>query len=304
MSILYTKNSKFLAPSKLTNEQFEQLQYGQTVELNEKFSSSIEFLFVPNYKTGIERGDLYFLSNILNSYKLYSEKYDPSYYSSADVRVIKIPSIYFGSSIQKETVKLEVYITGTLAGRLEDIGGKGELKQTYPKLQENYDICGTVLYNHGIILLTSSQDITTTTDYYEEPTISNNFKWVFFGTGSDTTVSSSFNLQFNGTEIKPVLTLNLSLDKQKANSSNNPTAHSSSAPLTSSVYYKENEYTQPYNLVSSSFPHDSASYDKHTYITKIGIYDKEKNLIGIAKLANPILKTDDREFNFKLKLDL
>jgi hypothetical protein len=181
MSILYTKNSKFLAPSKLTEEEFKQLQYGQTVELNEKFSSSIEMLFVPDYKTGIERGDLYFLSNILKSYKLYSEKYDPSYYSDTDVKVIKIPSIYFGSSIQKETVKLEVYITGTLAGRLEDIGGNGELKQTYPKLEENYDICGTVLYNHGIILLTSSNDITTTTDYYEDSVTPNNFKWIFFG---------------------------------------------------------------------------------------------------------------------------
>ncbi|MED5450759.1 MAG: hypothetical protein VX982_06620, partial [Chloroflexota bacterium] len=52
-------------------------------------------------------------------------------------------------------------------------------------------------------------------------------------------------------------------------------------------------------------PHDGAeaSFQKQTWISKIGIYDENKNLIAIAKLANPIRKTEDRDFTFKLKLD-
>ena len=34
------------------------------------------------------------------------------------------------------------------------------------------------------------------------------------------------------------------------------------------------------------------------------IYDKDKNLIAIAKLATPVKKTAKREFTFKIKLDL
>jgi hypothetical protein len=35
----------------------------------------------------------------------------------------------------------------------------------------------------------------------------------------------------------------------------------------------------------------------------VGIYDKDKNLIAIASLANPVKKTEKRDFMFKLRLD-
>ena len=38
-------------------------------------------------------------------------------------------------------------------------------------------------------------------------------------------------------------------------------------------------------------------------ISQIGLFDEERNLVGIAKLATPVKKTEDREFTFKLKLD-
>ena len=58
------------------------------------------------------------------------------------------------------------------------------------------------------------------------------------------------------------------------------------------------------NTVSASYTDSSASFEKQTYISKIGIYDENKNLIGIAKLATPIKKTEDRNLTFKLKLDI
>jgi len=36
----------------------------------------------------------------------------------------------------------------------------------------------------------------------------------------------------------------------------------------------------------------------------VGIYDENKNLIGIAKVATPVRKTVERDFTFKIKLDL
>ena len=58
------------------------------------------------------------------------------------------------------------------------------------------------------------------------------------------------------------------------------------------------------NVVSSSYIDPTGSFEKTTYISKIGIYDKDKNLIGIASLATPTKKTQDRDLTFKLKLDI
>ena len=58
------------------------------------------------------------------------------------------------------------------------------------------------------------------------------------------------------------------------------------------------------DLVSASYNEPSASFRKHTYISKIGIYDKNRNLIAVAKTATPVKKTEEREYTFKLKMDI
>lgn len=58
------------------------------------------------------------------------------------------------------------------------------------------------------------------------------------------------------------------------------------------------------NIASSSFVDTDAEFEKITYINHIGIYDDDKNLIAIAKLANPVRKRENDELTFKIKLDL
>ena len=70
-------------------------------------------------------------------------------------------------------------------------------------------------------------------------------------------------------------------------------------------FYKENENIAIKNTISSSFGCDyTASFKKQTFINKIGIYDENKNLIAIAKMATPVRKLETDEYTFKLKLDL
>jgi hypothetical protein len=57
-------------------------------------------------------------------------------------------------------------------------------------------------------------------------------------------------------------------------------------------------------VVSGNYAPQSASFQKETYISKIGIYDEDRNLIAIAKVATPVKKTEERDFTFKLKLDV
>ncbi len=63
-------------------------------------------------------------------------------------------------------------------------------------------------------------------------------------------------------------------------------------PISSSTTYIEKNNLEITNLVSSSYSSPTGSYEKITYISKIGIYDKDKNLIAIAKTKVPLKKTE------------
>ena len=58
------------------------------------------------------------------------------------------------------------------------------------------------------------------------------------------------------------------------------------------------------NTVKSPFTNTTASFEKQTFISKVGIYDENRNLIAIAKLAQPVRKREEDSYTFKLKLDL
>jgi hypothetical protein len=58
------------------------------------------------------------------------------------------------------------------------------------------------------------------------------------------------------------------------------------------------------NTVKYKYENYVGDLEKQTYISKIGIYDENKNLIAIAKLARPIKKSENRSLTFKLKLDI
>jgi len=73
--------------------------------------------------------------------------------------------------------------------------------------------------------------------------------------------------------------------------------------MVTSSSYKEEPAMLIKNVVSSSFSDQTGSFQKQTYISKVGVYDEEKNLIAIAKLATPVRKREVDELTFKLRLD-
>jgi hypothetical protein len=94
------------------------------------------------------------------------------------------------------------------------------------------------------------------------------------------------------------------------NFSPNPTYASLDNSTTSEITYvtSSTSYTEPGNIklvntISSSFLNHNEKFQKQTFISKIGIYDENQNLIGIAKVATPVRKRENDEYTFKLKLD-
>ena len=123
--------------------------------------------------------------------------------------------------------------------------------------------------------------------------------------------SASFHMAFSGTHHVPTLTMFAHAPKAELNYSNNFTflknkSYTEGTKLSSSAksHYTEYDKVKIKNTVKSNFDNYDEPFAKQTFISKIGIYDENKNLIAVAKMANPIRKKEDRDLTFKLKLDM
>ena len=90
------------------------------------------------------------------------------------------------------------------------------------------------------------------------------------------------------------------------NNSQNPTWLTSSVEKTTgftSGAYIESRNHNIKNTMQSEYCGFDEKFEKQVFISKVGIFDKNKNLIGVAKLANPVQKRETDAFTFKLKVD-
>tara|TARA_B100001094_G_C18156849_1_gene786952 strand:- start:784 stop:2079 length:1296 start_codon:yes stop_codon:yes gene_type:complete len=274
---------------------------------------------------------IYALRNSFNEYMHYSHHFAfdrDSYYENSKIinwdkslqeaSLIEIPSIFYGSSIKKGSVVLQFYLSGTLAAECRDIKRNGELIQvsgTYDAKTNNNKVAGIVLYNEGFVYMTGSWNLNSNVVDKYVGADSYNPSWKYFGAGANdgkargALTGSMFNLSFKGINYVPTVTMFAHMDKGEYNNSTNPTAKREGYPLastviTSSKRYEELNRATFHRMEHSEYADPTGSYSKQVYISKVGIYDSQKRLIGIAKLANPIRKTEDREYTFKLKLDM
>ena len=98
-------------------------------------------------------------------------------------------------------------------------------------------------------------------------------------------------------------------DKGEFNFSNNPTyvnleqsASIEGFSLSNATY--EDYSTDLVNIASSSFHKGEDEFRKVTYISKVGIYDEDNNLLMTVDLARPYKKEEKDNFTFKIKYDL
>jgi len=269
-----------------------------------------------NYRKRIEalRGTIEFYSNVSKHFMVSSSASGRDL-TAVEMNMIDVPSIFFGSNINKGTIDLKFYITGTLVARAQDLYKNGEIVVTEPA-SSTETVVGLALYNEGFIILTSSAAITTEfQDDYLGTGVVQNPTWNYFGsTGSAATPihSSSYTIEFSGSTTSPTLTMFAHARRGMLNFSNNPTyiKYSSSGSVdeelavTASNMYLESDKKYIANTISSSYSQAEEPFEKQTFISRIGIYDDDDNLIAIAKMATPIRKKESDEYTFKLKLDI
>lgn len=301
-----TKAGTLISFSTVSDTDFQTFAYGDVITGSYPLSSTIANEF---YALNSARPKITALKNTLNYYKYLSNEYDFANKGTQQLQLVSVPSIFYGSSIQKGTVDMRFYVTGTLAGRLVDEKKNGELIQVGPAGSANSgSVAGVVLYNEGFCVLTGSWALDTAhSETYV--TSDDSPRWIYWGQNATTVTGSAYTVKFNGTNYIPTVTMLAHAPETELNNSNNPTWVSftqptgSKNPVTGGVGYAENEFLEIKNTVKSPHTGAIAQFEKHTYISKVGIFDENKNLIGIAKVATPVKKTEQRNYTFKLKLD-
>jgi len=318
--------------------------------------------------------DLYFsqskqllsLRSTMEKYKRYSPAFtfsgsktvDPSLppYLTGAVNLISIPSIFYGSSLEKGTVNLSFYYTGTLMDQCRDERRNGELISYGKNSSVSGNTVGVVLYDEGFIMLYNEENISADAlvkDSYtgtgsvdtggagtwDGTAVQFRPNWTYFwsyNTGSSGSQgiaaaagvdhapggatrtdganalypsASNFAIEFNGKNVVPTITMFANAPAGQLNNSQNPTWISSShSSWKEQIHFDSSSYIEPKqvpikNTAESDFTNDTADFEKQTFISKIAIYDDDKNLLGIAKLATPVLKRETDSYTFKLKLD-
>lgn len=302
-----------------------QFAYGSKITGSYPLTASIKREY---FAASADRPHVDALKNTLNYYTPLSKHYQFSssmgQKSSQALNLISIPSIFYGSSIKKGSIDLRFYVTGTLVGQLRDINKNGELIQVAPYGNINSgSVAGVALYNEGFLCLTGAWSINDRQLKYTGGGSVDDAKWLYFGVGANdgvtgssgetastqTRASASFLMAFSGTHYVPNVTMFARASRGDANWSNNPTfidqesSASFANPMTGNYQYVERDLVIK-NTVSASYNEPTASFQKITYISKVAIYDENKNIIGIATVATPVKKTEDRDLTFKLKLDI
>jgi len=312
-----TKDGSLIGPRTVSTTTFNSdFLFGDTITGSYPLSSSIKRDF---YQLGTARPEIGALKNTLNYYIPMSShyKYDSSLgdKGTQPLNLISIPSILYGDSIKKGDLELNFYISGTLIGTLKDERQNGEMVQTGPVGSTGSgSVAGVALYNEGFVLLTGSWYLETgiARNYLDDGTNLMTSSWLFFGVGANDGIpagvipSSSYDFDMKGVNRIPTLTMFAHANKIEMNHSNNSTYveyGQATTPITGAYIYSENKNLQIKNIVSSSYVDPAGSFEKVTYISQVGIYDKDKNLIGVASVSNPVKKTQGREFTFKLKMD-
>ena len=239
------------------------------------------------------------LRNTINYYKYISVHFDTDELYKEDFNVISIPSIFYGDKINPGTLKMELIVTGSQEGdiTISDRKKNGEL------IDNNNVVHGVVLYNEGFVILRSDSSLTSSPSGLDDD---HPPRWIDFGMRTSDRYNYSWSIEFEGMTKTPVLTMFAHAKKGEINHSNNPSWLSTRLPLTSSSpgHYQELNEKVPKNITKTELLEEKPVLKKETYISKIAIYDENKKIIGYAKLARPIRKSEERDLTFKIKLDI
>jgi hypothetical protein len=199
-------------------------------------------------------------------------------YQASEFMVVHVPSLYYGRQIASGSVRLTCnsFITSASLQRvlvddgrgglyLSGSAGSSSLDQREEYQGVYWNKVGNVFYTEGLIVI-------------KDPALMN------FGFRNPTSSLSNDILQvsFAGQSGIPTKVFSCRINGAAANASRNDT------------FAVRNEQTGKLVRV-----HD----DGMTWVTAVGLYNKERRLVAVAKLASPVRNRERDRINIRLRLD-
>lgn len=305
---IFIKDSSRERPKNIAKSVYDSAEYGGVLDAYSPEDVPLSrYIFSSSYSHP-EYKKLRSLKNTINYYFGTDPDYNYDKLVGKPISIIGLSSYHLASGLQKGSISLSVYdSSNVLLDRATDLCQNGILYNT-----TNQSV-GFVLYNEGFFVLTSTASIDSTVASIGLTTgvVSSSFRWHHFGVSSSINITSKPQYQAVADTVTN-LTM-IYANKGELNHSNNPTYLQSGSytAKSSSYHFSENDTSVSgqndsniKNTVKSPFTGATGSFDKQTFISKIGMYDNDKKLVAVASLSKPIRKTDNREFLFKIKLDM
>jgi hypothetical protein len=190
--------------------------------------------------------------------------------------------MYYGRQIATGSVRLicNAYTSSSLRRVVVD-DGRGGLyisgsvaSGSSPSQGVYWNKVGNVFYSDGIIVLTNPALL----DFADASTVS--ALWL---------ESNSLEVNFSGDSRVPTKTFMCRMDPVEFNCSNNP----------SYSFRDDNGTVDP-----TDDRYIPVRSDGTTYVTAVGIYDSERNLVAVAKLASPLRKREKDKQMVRITLDM
>ena len=196
--------------------------------------------------------------------------------SNSEVGIISIPSNLFGESIKPGSFNLEA------DGDTFTDDGEGNI------FQNSTTKVGDIIYQHGMIILTAASSSNETTGLV--------FGSGLYGTGSygtntlngelgDIVSGSNITCSFESTITIYESQYKCTIRENEFNFTQNPTIVSSSSNSGIISDFATGSYFSP-------------------YITTVGLYNNDKELVAVGKLAQPLPLSPTTDVNIIINLDL
>lgn len=296
----FIKNSSLERPRSVSAETYASASYGDIFDYNPQ-DVPLRIYGFYGLITGSDNYRLLrSLKNTINYYSAIDDLYNYNNFYNKPTTLLAFNSAHLGSGISKGSVALTMYVTGTIVDSCSDKKNNGVLYNT------NDEKIGIVLYNEGFILLNNTSSLTPSQYTFNNGVedITDYLRWNYYS--SQVEESIFFDIEYLAKNEVSTNTYFVVAEKNQLNHSNNLTYIQSGSYRAefNEAHFIEDEDMVVKKTNKSPFISGSAIFEKQTFITNIGLYDKEKNLIAIGSLANPVKKTENREYLFKLRLDI
>ena len=202
------------------------------------------------------------------------EQYLTKYHGYPSSSILQIPQRYYGERIKETSFKFTDLNNSDSSGNNPIIkdDGKGNLYSTNAhhsqsgttSISSSDNYVGNIFYDIGVIAITETASFNGSVNY------------------ADAT-SGNYTLSFQGT--KDIITYEYVCEAMpnELNQTQNDT-----------IFSEAGQGKLKGNLTSSLFP---------TYISEIGLYDDDRNLMGYAKLSKPIPKSTKIPMRFYVRMD-